>query len=43
MKRMNFEKALSQSGLGEIMSKLYSGFAHQGIGREVVLFATVIK
>ena len=42
-KRMNFEKALSQSGQGDIMSKLYSGFAHQGIGREVVLFATVIK
>ena len=42
-RRVSFEKALSQSGLGDIMSKLYSGFAQQGIGREVVLFAKVIN
>ncbi|MBT9614050.1 MAG: class I SAM-dependent methyltransferase [Burkholderiales bacterium] len=37
-KRMNFEKAMNQSGLGNVLTDLYSAFASQGMGREVVLY-----
>jgi SAM-dependent methyltransferase len=38
-KRMNFEKALSQSGAGNVLTGLYSALSRQGLGREIVLFA----
>jgi len=38
-KRMNFEKAMSDSGSGAVLTGLYSAFAQQGIGREVILYA----
>ena len=38
-KRMNFEKALSRSGAGGVLTSLYSALAREGLGREVVLFA----
>lgn len=38
-KRMNFEKAMNQSGLGNVLADLYSAFASQGVGREVVVYA----
>ena len=38
-KRMNFEKAMTLSGVGNVLGELYSKFASQGIGREVVMFA----
>jgi SAM-dependent methyltransferase len=41
-KRMNFEKAMSQSGSGGVLTGLYSAFAQQGIGREVVIYAKKI-
>ena len=42
-KRMNFEKSMSLSGPDSLLGNLYSDFAKQGIGREVVLFARKIK
>lgn len=36
-KRMNFEKNMQQSGMGHILDEMYSAFANQGLGREVVL------
>lgn len=41
-KRMEFEKALVNSGLGSLQSRLYSEFANEGIGREVVLYGKKI-
>ena len=38
-KRMSFEKSISQGGASHILSALYSSFAQQGIGREIVLIA----
>ena len=38
-KRMNFEMSMTQSGLGKTLMELYSAFARQGIGREIVLYA----
>lgn len=38
-KRMNFEKAMNQSGSGNVLESLYSALARQGIGREIVMFA----
>lgn len=38
-KRMTFEQNLHKSGLKELKEKLYSFFAQEGIGREIVLFA----
>jgi hypothetical protein len=38
-KRMNFEKSMSLSGSDSLLENLYSNFAKQGIGREVVLYA----
>jgi hypothetical protein len=37
-KRMNFEKSMNLSGEDSLLENLYSDFAKQGIGREVVLF-----
>jgi SAM-dependent methyltransferase len=37
-KRMTFEKAMNQGGAGNLLAGLYSTFASQGIGREIVLF-----
>lgn len=42
-RRMNFEKAMVQSGQGDVLTKLYTGFANQNIGREVVMFARAVK
>ena len=42
-KRMNFEKSVSFGGDNSVLKNLYSSFAKQGIGREVVLFARKIK
>jgi SAM-dependent methyltransferase len=42
-KRMNFEKTISKSGAGEILTNLYSTLANQGIGREVVIFARKVN
>jgi SAM-dependent methyltransferase len=42
-RRMNFEKAMVQSGRGDVLTKLYAGFASQNIGREVVMFARAVK
>ncbi|CAH0354126.1 bifunctional 2-polyprenyl-6-hydroxyphenol methylase/3-demethylubiquinol 3-O-methyltransferase UbiG [Aquabacterium sp. CECT 9606] len=42
-RRMNFEKAMVQSGRGDVLTKLYTGFANQNIGREVVMFARAVK
>ncbi len=42
-RRMNFEKAMVQSGNGDVLTKLYSGFANQNLGREVVMFARAVK
>ncbi len=41
-KRMNFEKSMSLSGSDSLLENLYSDFAKQGIGREVVLYAKKI-
>jgi SAM-dependent methyltransferase len=41
-KRMNFEKAMNRSGSDKLLTKIYSTFAAQGIGREVVLVARKI-
>ena len=38
-KRMNFERAARSDGSGNLLERLYSDFAKQGIGREVVLYA----
>ncbi len=38
-KRMNFEKALSQGDSNDVLMELYSAFAQQGVGREVVIYA----
>jgi SAM-dependent methyltransferase len=38
-KRMNFEKAMNQSGLSNVLADLYSAFARQGVGREIVMYA----
>ncbi len=37
-KRMTFEKAMNKGGAGNLLAGLYSTFANQGIGREIVLF-----
>lgn len=42
-KRMNFEKALCESGKGQVLAGLQAALAAQGIGREVVLFARKIS
>lgn len=41
-KRMNFEKAMSQYGFGGVLTSVYSAFAQQGLGREVVVYAKKI-
>jgi len=38
-KRMNFERSARSDGSGDLLERLYSDFAKQGIGREVVLYA----
>jgi predicted SAM-dependent methyltransferase len=38
-KRMNFEKTLLRAGSGDILAKIYSDFADQNLGREVVIYA----
>jgi SAM-dependent methyltransferase len=38
-KRMNFEKALNLGGAGNILSDMYTAFASQCVGREIVLHA----
>ena len=42
-RRMNFEKSMRLSGNNDLLERLYSNFAKQGIGREVVLYAKKIK
>jgi len=42
-RRMNFEKAMIQSGMGDGLSDLYTSFANQNIGREVVMFGKAKK
>ena len=42
-KRMNFEKALCESGSGQLLISLQSALAGQGLGREVVVFARKIS
>ena len=37
-KRINFERAINLGGAGNILAGIYSNFASQGIGREVVMF-----
>ena len=39
-KRMNFEKAMNQSGSGKVLGNLYSALAQHAVGREVVMFAS---
>lgn len=41
-RRMNFERAITQSGNKNILNKMYTFFASQNIGREVVMFARAI-
>jgi hypothetical protein len=36
---MNLEKALLESNNADLLTKLYSAFSQQGLGREIVLFA----
>ncbi len=43
VKRMNFEKALTRGGNGDVLNKLYASLASQGIGREVVVFAKKVS
>ena len=38
-KRMNFEKALVEAGMGNLLGEIYAKFSEQGVGREIVLFA----
>lgn len=38
-RRMNFEKAMNLSGASSLMTRMYSSYVNQGIGREVVMFA----
>ena len=38
-KRMKFETAMMLGGQGDTLAGLYSAFADQGIGREVVIYA----
>lgn len=38
-RRMNFEKAIKLGGGNNVLPELYSKFASQGIGREIVMFA----
>jgi len=42
-KRMNFEKSMRLNGASDLLERLYSDFAKQGIGREVVLYAKKVK
>jgi SAM-dependent methyltransferase len=42
-KRINLEKAMHKGGQGNLLAGLYSAFAHQGVGREIVLYAKAIK
>lgn len=42
IQRMNFEKAINLGGRGNVLSSLYSKFAGEGIGREIVMFARKI-
>jgi SAM-dependent methyltransferase len=42
-KRMNFEKAMLCAGNGDILANMYSSFADQNLGREVVIYARVNK
>ncbi len=42
-RRMNFEKAMSLSGNSDLMRRIYEYFADNGLGREVVMIARVIK
>jgi SAM-dependent methyltransferase len=42
-KRMNFEKAICRSGAGDLLTNLYSTFANQGVGREVLFYAKKSK
>ena len=37
-KRMNFEKSVSFGGDNSVLKNLYSSFAKEGIGREIVMF-----
>lgn len=36
--RMNLEKAMHKGGQGNLLTDLYSAFASQGVGREVVIY-----
>lgn len=38
-RRMDFELAMSNSGMGGVLENLYTAFAKEGVGREVVIFA----
>ena len=38
-KRMNFEKAITQSGSSNLLSDLYLKIAELGIGREIVIYS----
>jgi len=42
-KRMKFEKAIRLNGAGDLLERLYSDFAKQGVGREVVLYAKKVR
>lgn len=42
-RRMNFEKALVESGKGKLLDDMYAAFADRQIGREIVLFARKIE
>jgi SAM-dependent methyltransferase len=42
-KRMNFEKAINHGDCGGVLTSLYSAFAKQGVGREVVIYARAMN
>jgi SAM-dependent methyltransferase len=41
-RRMSFEKAMVESGQGDVLTGMYTSFASQGLGREVVMFARAV-
>ncbi|MBK8761689.1 MAG: class I SAM-dependent methyltransferase [Sulfuritalea sp.] len=42
-RRMNFEKAMVNSGMSDVLTNLYASFASQNIGREIVMFGKAKK
>ena len=42
-KRMNFERSMRENGAGELLERLYTDFAKQGIGREIVMYAKKVR